>query len=88
LNSGLFFFLSNILSQHVMNASVEKMASLWKHLLFQTQATLTHELGPAIQFSKALSLSFFFLRFIYLFYVCEYTVAIQMVVSLHVIVGN
>ena len=31
---------------------------------------------------------FFFLRFTYLFYVCEYTVAIQMVVSLHVVVGN
>ena len=27
-------------------------------------------------------------RFIYLFYVYEYTVAIQMVVSLHVVVGN
>ena len=26
--------------------------------------------------------------FIYLFYVCEYTVAVQMVVSLHVVVGN
>jgi hypothetical protein len=25
---------------------------------------------------------------IYLFYVCEYTVAVQMVVSLHMIVGN
>jgi hypothetical protein len=24
----------------------------------------------------------------YLFYVCEYTVALQMVVSLHVLVGN
>jgi hypothetical protein len=31
---------------------------------------------------------FFFLRFIYLFYVYEYTVAVQMVVSLHVVVGN
>jgi hypothetical protein len=29
-----------------------------------------------------------FLRFIYLFYVYEYTVAVQMVVSLHVVVGN
>jgi hypothetical protein len=29
---------------------------------------------------------FFFLRFVYLFYVCEYTVAV--VVSLHVVVGN
>jgi hypothetical protein len=28
------------------------------------------------------------LRFIYLFYVYEYTVAEQMVVSLHVVVGN
>ena len=26
--------------------------------------------------------------FIYLFYVCEYTVAVQMVVSLHVVVGD
>jgi hypothetical protein len=31
---------------------------------------------------------FIYLRFIYLFYVCEYTVAIQMVVNLHVVVGN
>jgi hypothetical protein len=31
--------------------------------------------------------SFFFFK-IYLFYVCEYTVAVQMVVSLHVVVGN
>jgi hypothetical protein len=30
---------------------------------------------------------FFFLN-IYLFYVCEYTVAVQMFVSLHVVVGN
>jgi hypothetical protein len=30
---------------------------------------------------------FGFLR-TYLFYVCEYTVAVQMVVSLHVVVGN
>jgi hypothetical protein len=30
----------------------------------------------------------FFKRFICLFYVCEYTVAIQMVVRLHVVVGN
>jgi hypothetical protein len=29
-----------------------------------------------------------FLIFIYLFYVCEYTVAVQMVVNLHVVVGN
>ena len=37
-----------------------------------------------------LKLSFFvfgfFLRFIYLFYVYEYSVAVQMVVSLHVVV--
>ena len=34
-------------------------------------------------------LSFFlFLRFIYLFYVCKYIVAVQMVVSLHVVIGN
>jgi hypothetical protein len=38
-------------------------------------------------------ISFFFVKkkkiyFIYLFYVCEYTVAIQMVVSLHVVVEN
>jgi hypothetical protein len=32
--------------------------------------------------------SFFKLRFIYLFYVYEYTVTVQMVVSLHVVVGN
>jgi hypothetical protein len=31
---------------------------------------------------------YFLKRFIYLFYVCEYTVAVQMVVSLHVVVGN
>lgn len=31
---------------------------------------------------------FFFLIFIYLFYVREYTVAVQMVMSLHVVVGN
>lgn len=31
---------------------------------------------------------FFFLIFIYLFYVREYTVAVQMVVSLHMVVGN
>jgi hypothetical protein len=30
----------------------------------------------------------FFKRFIYLFYVYEYIVAIQMVVSPHVVVGN
>jgi hypothetical protein len=29
-----------------------------------------------------------FLRFIYLFYVYEYTVTVQMVVSLHVVVRN
>jgi hypothetical protein len=29
-----------------------------------------------------------FFSFFYLFYVCEYTVAVQMVVSLHVVVGN
>jgi hypothetical protein len=31
--------------------------------------------------------SFFFFK-IYLFYVYEYTVAVQMVVSLHLVVGN
>jgi hypothetical protein len=31
---------------------------------------------------------FLFERFIYLFYVCEYTVAVQMVVSIHVVVGS
>lgn len=31
---------------------------------------------------------FFFLIFIYLFYVREYTVAVQIVVSLHAVVGN
>ena len=31
---------------------------------------------------------FFKKRFIYLFNVCEYTVAVQMVVSLHVVAGN
>lgn len=31
---------------------------------------------------------FFFLIFIYLFYVREYTVAVQMVMSLHVVVEN
>ena len=31
---------------------------------------------------------FFILIFIYLFYVYEYTIAIQMVVSLHVVAGN
>jgi hypothetical protein len=30
----------------------------------------------------------YFYRFIYLCYVCEYTIAIQMLVSLHVVVGN
>jgi hypothetical protein len=30
----------------------------------------------------------FLKRFMYLFYVYEYTVAVQMVVSLHVVVGN
>jgi hypothetical protein len=30
----------------------------------------------------------FFKDLFYLFYVCEYTVAVQMVVSLHVVVGN
>lgn len=33
-------------------------------------------------------LFFFFLIFIYLFYVREYTVAVQMVMSLYVVVGN
>jgi hypothetical protein len=31
---------------------------------------------------------FLFLRYIYLFYVCKYTVAVQMAVSLRVVVGN
>ena len=31
---------------------------------------------------------FFFSRFIYLFYVYEYTVVVQMLVSLQVVVGN
>jgi hypothetical protein len=31
---------------------------------------------------------FFFLRFIYLFYIYEYTVAVPMVVSNHVVAGN
>jgi hypothetical protein len=35
-----------------------------------------------------MQLFFFFLRFIYLPYVYEFTVAVQMVVSLHVVVGN
>ena len=30
----------------------------------------------------------FFLRFIYLFYVYEYTIAVQMVVSHHMVAGN
>jgi hypothetical protein len=34
------------------------------------------------------SLFSFFLRFSYLFYVYEYTVAIQMVMSLQMVVGN
>jgi len=34
------------------------------------------------------SFFFFKIRFIYLFYVCEYTIPVQMVVSLHVVVGN
>jgi hypothetical protein len=32
--------------------------------------------------------SSYFQRFIYLFYVCEYTEAVHMVVTLHVLVGN
>ena len=32
--------------------------------------------------------SFFFLRFTYLFYVFEYTVAVQVVVNHHVVAGN
>jgi hypothetical protein len=35
----------------------------------------------------ALELPFFLKIFFYLFYVYEYTVAVQMVVSLHVVVG-
>jgi hypothetical protein len=35
-----------------------------------------------------LSPPYFFLRFIYLFYVYGYTVAVQMVVSHHVVAGN
>ena len=31
---------------------------------------------------------FFLKRFIYLFYVCEYTVTVQIVVSIHVVVGH
>jgi len=31
---------------------------------------------------------FFFFRLIYLFYVYEYTEAVQMILNLHVIVGN
>jgi hypothetical protein len=30
----------------------------------------------------------FFKRFVYLFYVCEYTVAAQVVMSHHVVAGN
>jgi hypothetical protein len=33
-------------------------------------------------------ISHFFLRFIYLFHLYEYTIAVQMVVSLHVVGGN
>jgi hypothetical protein len=48
--------------------------------------------GRAVRCSYLLShltspfLSFF--KKIYLFCVCEYTIAVQMVVSLHVVVGN
>jgi hypothetical protein len=35
-----------------------------------------------------LLLLLFSLRFIYLLYVCEYTVAVQMVVSHHVVAGT
>ena len=31
---------------------------------------------------------FFFFKIYFLFYVCEYTVAVQIVVNLHVVVGN
>jgi hypothetical protein len=30
----------------------------------------------------------FFFKIYFLFYVCEYTVAVQIVVNLHVVVGN
>ena len=36
----------------------------------------------------ATNFCFFFFIFIYLFYVREYTVAVQIVVSLHAVVGN
>jgi hypothetical protein len=41
-----------------------------------------------LQSLSTLSSSSFFKIFIYLFYVYEYTVAVQMVVSHHVVVGN
>jgi hypothetical protein len=37
--------------------------------------------------AKVLGFVFVFVEFIYLFNVCEYTVAVQMVVSHHVVAG-
>ena len=48
--------------------------------------SLISSLGQTSSSLYVISLSH--LRFIYLFYVYEYTVAVQMVVSLHVVVGN
>jgi hypothetical protein len=46
------------------------------------------ELPSAKGKGKPFSALFCFLRFIYLLNVYEYTIAVQMVVSLHVVVGN
>jgi hypothetical protein len=60
--------------------------TLVTYLLQQGHAS---SIFPNSSMSWGLSLwILFFLRFIYLFNVCEYTVAVQVVVCLHVVVGN
>jgi hypothetical protein len=54
----------------------------------QASKLMPQGLLPAEPSSQPGTFFFFKERFIYLFYVCEYTVAVQMVVSLHVVVGN
>jgi hypothetical protein len=44
--------------------------------------------GTWVPFQYHPSSALFFSLKIYLFYICEYTVAVQMVVSLHVVVGD
>ena len=75
--------LQMVVSHHVV-------AGIWTQDLSEEQsvllpAELSHQ--PHIPF-LCFKVCLFVCLFIYLFILCEYTVAVQMVVSLHVIVGN